>query len=173
MRIRQVKPEFWRDPVVAEMDDTTRLVYIGLWMEADDSGTLRTDTVQIAMDLYPLTPRDARERTVLESVAVLVAARRVVVMDCGRHAAIPTLTEHQRLSAPEKRVLTIAREHEAECIPAETRGDPRATDDAPRLSKGEGKGRVYGKVGATDMGGTGATPLVQRARPLVAGGTRE
>jgi hypothetical protein len=149
MRIRQVKPEFWRDHVMAEMTDTVRLVYIGLWMEADDAGFLRLDTTEIAVDLYPLTTRAVRERRVAAAMAVLVNAGRVEVEDCRKHATIPTLTEHQRFGGPEKRVLTISREHDQECIPAVPRGSPRfpASPRPVRNGKereGKGNGGVQG-----------------------------
>jgi hypothetical protein len=126
LRIRQVKPDFWRDSTVGAMSDTTRLVYIGLWMEADDTGWLRLDVTTIAADLYPYSHRVTRERRVREAIEALVEARRIEVHPCG-HALIRTLTRHQRLSAPEKRVQTSVREHER-CLPttpAGTRGDPR------------------------------------------------
>jgi hypothetical protein len=136
LRIRQVKPDFWRDSTVGAMPDTTRLVYIGLWMEADDAGWLRLDVTSIAADLYPYATRAVRERRVSDAVTALVVAGRMEVLACG-HAVIRTLIRHQRLSAPEKRVQTVAREHErcltgasAPAMPDDTRGDPRGPADA-------------------------------------------
>lgn len=130
MRIRQVKPEFWRDSIIAELPDTTRLVYIGLWGEADDAGYLRLNITEIANDLYPYTGRTLREKRVTEAIGKLVEAKRIEVQPCQQHGHILHLTEHQRLAAPEKRVTTIQREHRMRCAepapgspPAETRGD--------------------------------------------------
>jgi len=125
MRIRQVKPDFWKDSKIAELSDTTRLVYIGLWMEADDTGWLRLDVVEIASDLYPLSPRKAREKRVEEAIADLVRTRRLERQDDCNHALIRTLPLHQRLASPEKQVRTISREHAKCAQPADTRGDPR------------------------------------------------
>lgn len=143
---------------MAELSDTIRLVYIGLWMEADDAGYIRTDTTEIAMDLYPLMTRATRENRVAGAMEALLKAGRLVSVGCGKHLTIPTLTEHQRLSSPEKRVHTFQREHARECaIPADTRGSSQVPRDIPhtpdteRIGKGrEGKGR--GGVGGTPVG---------------------
>src|SRR5512147_1677991 len=124
MRIRQVKPAFWSDSVIAALPAPARLFYIGLWMEADDAGWLRWDCSQIANELYGYESRKRRERDVEAFLALLVEAERVVVHPCG-HVEIPTLTLHQHLSVTSKQVRTILREHEG-CtrLPADTHGDP-------------------------------------------------
>ena len=160
MRIRQVKPDFWRDSVLAQMSDGVRLVYIGLWMEADDAGFLRLDMTEIARDLWD-TSKAVRERRLNDAMAVLVAAERVVIQECKRHAFIPHLTEHQRLAAPDKRVTTVQREHRLKCIepvPADTRGDLPTFHMSPtRNVKGkEGEGKERGGVGGSAVGADGS-----------------
>ncbi len=94
MRIRSVKPDFWRDRLMADLPAEVRMFYIGLWMEADDAGWLRWNLDEIAADLYPYRRVLARERSVNEWAGRLVAIGRVQVHPCG-HAFIPKLTSHQ------------------------------------------------------------------------------
>ena len=54
MRIRSIRPEFWRSEDVAEMDWHTRLIFIGLWSYVDDNGVGRDDVRMIVADLFPL-----------------------------------------------------------------------------------------------------------------------
>lgn len=156
MRIRQVKPAFWTDARVAALPAQARLFYIGLWMEADDTGWLRWDAPQIANELYGYESRKKRERDVETFLTLLVKAERVVVHPCG-HVFIPTLTTHQHLSVNSKQVRTIQKEH-GECVtPAETRGDPPTpaeTLGSPAV-KVNGKGDVNGGGNGTGSKGNG------------------
>lgn len=129
MRIRQVKPDFFRDGRMADLPDSTRLIYIGLWMEADDSGWLRYDITEIAADLYPYHDRTLRETVLTNAIKTLADADRLRVLGCG-HAFIPTLVRHQRFASETKRVLTYQKEHETVCV-ADTRGDPRPPANVP------------------------------------------
>lgn len=172
MRIRQVKADFWRDSIVGKLDDACRLVYIGLWMEADDAGWLVLDVVAISADLYPYTPATTRERRVQKAIDTLVERGRVIAYPCG-HAFIPRLTTHQRLAGPDKRVYTVERAHKGCGIQAvgtgaegATRGDPRGPAE-PRFSPTRnGKGTSYGKEGEGQggYGGDGSAVTADQDR---------
>jgi len=54
VRIRSIKPEFWRSEDVAALDWDTRLVFIGLWSYVDDNGVGRDVEKLILADLFPL-----------------------------------------------------------------------------------------------------------------------
>lgn len=123
MRIRQVKPDYWRDERLSELSDTDRLIYIGLWMEADDAGWFRENVTEIASDLFPYQGRAARERKVCATLDRLRALGRIVSHPCG-HSIVPKMESHQRFSSPEKRVFTVAKAHQT-CPPAVPRGYPR------------------------------------------------
>lgn len=157
MRIRQVKPEFWRDATLGDLSDTDRLIYIGLWMEADDTGWFRWNIVEIATDLYPMQPRQARERRVAASLDRLLQAGRITREPCG-HGIVPKLTQHQRLASPEKQVRTVQREHNG-CIPAGSRGSPQVPADSLQTPVTERNGKEReGKVG--EGGVTGGLPAL-------------
>ena len=57
MRIRQVKPSFFKDPLMAELTPPVRLFYVGLWMLADDAGWFRWDVAEVGNELYGYEPR--------------------------------------------------------------------------------------------------------------------
>ena len=129
MRIRQVKPAFWSDPILAALSEATRLFYIGLWMEADDAGWLRWDAAEIAHDLYGYESRVRREHRVEAMFVGLRDAGRLTVHVCG-HIEIPTLVEHQRLSGATKQVRTVFNEHLKLC------GVVRDTSYVPQVPAG-------------------------------------
>lgn len=52
-RSRNIKPGFFCNEVLAEMDFATRLLFIGLWTEADRDGKLEDRPKKIKMALFP------------------------------------------------------------------------------------------------------------------------
>jgi hypothetical protein len=123
VRIRQVKPSFFKDARIAELPPAVRLTYIGLWMLADDAGYYRWDPAEAGLELYGYESRTKRERDVTAHLARLVDAGRIVDFGCG-HLLVPHLVTHQRLAGPTKRVLTYEREH-IKCAP------PRVSPQVP------------------------------------------
>lgn len=95
MRIRQVKPSFWTDPVVAQVSYQARLFYIGLWNVADDDGWLSWKPTELGALLFPYESPSRREKHIEAWAGELVAAGRVKLLDCGC-ARIPTLPVHQK-----------------------------------------------------------------------------
>ena len=161
MRIRQVKPEFFKDARLAALSPAVRLFYIGLWMVADDAGWFRADVPELGIEMFGYEARKRREKTVTADLAVLEEAGRIALYPCG-HGVIPTLTTHQRLAGETKRVHTIKREHES-CprLPANPRVSPHIPDTV-RNGRGtvdgtESKGSVVAPANAPD--GAGATDL--------------
>lgn len=97
MRIRQIKPDFWADEIVASWPEGLRLFYIGLWGVADDAGYFEERPAQIAADLYRYQPRTTRERAVRDRLDRLVECSRVVRLGACGCARIPTMPDHQHL----------------------------------------------------------------------------
>lgn len=52
-RSRNIKPGFFQNEVLAEMDFATRLLFIGLWTEADRDGKLEDRPKKIKMAVFP------------------------------------------------------------------------------------------------------------------------
>ena len=96
MRIRQIRPEFFTDPITGHLTPATQVAYIGLWCVADDAGWLDWDVPQIGALLYPYKSVHGREALIVRAGAELVGVGRLLVMDCGC-ARIPTLAAHQKI----------------------------------------------------------------------------
>lgn len=52
MRIRSIKPEFWRSDDISALEVWDRLLFIGLWSYVDDNGVGRDQEALIAADLF-------------------------------------------------------------------------------------------------------------------------
>ena len=145
MRIRQIKPEFFRDREMAALTADQREFYVALWMEADDSGFLRWDVAQIAADIYPFRGTARRERQVREWGAMLDELGKILRWECG-HAFLPNMARHQRFSGQTRQVHTFKNEHAAKC-PAETRGSPPIPADPRPVGNGSVEGKERGGTG--------------------------
>jgi hypothetical protein len=60
-RIRSIKPEFWSDEKIVELDPVARLFFIGLWNFADDNGNLVKSVKRIKMQVFPADVIDCSE----------------------------------------------------------------------------------------------------------------
>ena len=97
MRIRQIKPAFWTDKVMAGLPKSARLTYIGLWMLSDDAGWIEWDIDTAGAELFPYESVKRRLRELTADLEALMAAGRVIRHDCGC-LQVPHLEEHQRIS---------------------------------------------------------------------------
>lgn len=151
MRIRQIKPEFWRDEPLSRLSEGTRLFYIGLWQLADDGGWLEWNVPEIGAELYRYRGRVGRERLVERYTEELTRLNgsRLVRYECG-HAHLPHLVEHQRFGG--RTVKTIESAHARDC--ARLRADARPVR----------KGKVEEKVGE-GTGGDSSTDLTNITDP--------
>lgn len=147
MRIRQIKPEFWKDAKLSELSDATRLFFVGTWQISDDSGWFRWNPEEIGAELYPFGSRKVRERRIRQHVEALVAIGRIHIHPCG-HAQIPHMPAHQHLAGTTRRVTTIYEEH-SRCVPATPREAPRLP--APVSIGSVGKGSVSKLDGETTI----------------------
>ena len=96
MRIRQIRPEFFTDPITGRLSAATQVVYIGLWCVADDAGWLDWDVAAIGAVLYPYRTVGSREGLITKAAVELAKVGRLIVMECGC-ARIPTLAGHQKI----------------------------------------------------------------------------
>ncbi|MEV0584053.1 hypothetical protein [Nonomuraea sp. NPDC050310] len=105
MRIRSIKPEFWRSDDIARLRRDVRLLFIGLWSYVDDNGVGIDDFRQISADLFALEddPQGARN-FVRDGLATLSAASLIVRYEHQgkRYLHIPTWDRHQRVDKPGK-----------------------------------------------------------------------
>ena len=130
MRIRQVRPEFWKDDVMAELAPEVRLFYIGLWCVADDAGWIEWNTATIGADLFPYSARQEREASINEWAGALEGAQRIVRHGCGC-VQIPTLPTHQRIGGNKS---TTAYDHHLSHTSTDTSGQVQNSSSPTRAN---------------------------------------
>ncbi len=105
MRIRSIKPEFWRSEAIARLPWSARLLFIALWSYVDDNGVGRDNEKLIVADVFPLED-DPRETlaTVSRDLRTLAEAGRIVRYTADGRAllAVVNFSEHQKIDKPNK-----------------------------------------------------------------------
>lgn len=98
-RIRSIKPEFFRDPKVGRMSLQARLLYVGLWTEADDNGNCRGEPAYLKGALFPYDDTD-----IVDALAELQNADRIIPYkaDGELYFNIPNFSKHQPKSTGKK-----------------------------------------------------------------------
>jgi hypothetical protein len=89
-RIRSIKADFFTSADVLSLSPLARLLYVGLWCEADREGRFKWTPVSFR---YRYLPADACD---IEAVAAELTARRMVVRYGDGLAVIPSFLKHQR-----------------------------------------------------------------------------
>jgi hypothetical protein len=102
-RQRMVKPEFFLSESMGAVSVEARLLFIGLWVAADDSGALRAQTRRIKQEVFPyddgIRPADvARMLAELEAVGSI----RAHESDDGLVVVIPKFGTYQKINRPSK-----------------------------------------------------------------------
>jgi hypothetical protein len=93
MRIRSLKPEFFKDRVTGRWPADLKMFYCGLWVFADDAGRFEWEPDLIRSELFPFDSR-ADVEGLLERVR---ETGKVVQYEAGGvvYGAIPSFSEHQ------------------------------------------------------------------------------
>jgi hypothetical protein len=145
-RIRNIKPDFWTDEKLVELDPWERLLFIGLWNFADDEGYMPYSPKRITMQVFP---GDSLE--VSRGIQSLISAGLLGLYDSveGRVLHVTNWTKHQKVSNPSKSkysdmVLTTVgekpRKH-AEPAPESTEPSLNSTEASRGLHKERERGR--------------------------------
>ncbi|WIM09279.1 hypothetical protein [Enhydrobacter sp.] len=150
-RIRTIKPEFFTSDDICALSPLARLLYIGLWCEADREGRL-VWTPRVFKRRY--LPDDACDG---DAVAAELIERGLVVPYGEGYAWIPTLARHQILNPREAASRLPAPEGDAS--PRAADASARVDDSASMGREGEGNGK--GKEGE----GAGDAPPRVASRP--------
>lgn len=117
-RIRTIKPDFWTDEKVVSLPFEARLLFIGLWNFADDTGAIDYSPDRIRMQIFPDDPQiDAP--ALLDLLCILEMADRW--SDGVRDILIIRhWHDHQKIDNPSRK--TISREgYRKMAIPNEVR----------------------------------------------------
>lgn len=105
MRIRSIKPEFWRSDDVNEMTIEDRLLFIGLWSYVDDNGVGIDRHSSICADLFAhdlsVSPHDTFKRVQdglsrLHSLGVIVRYS----VENKDYLEIVNWSKHQKINRP-------------------------------------------------------------------------
>jgi hypothetical protein len=107
MRIRSIKPEFWRSDDITSLELADRLLFVGLWSYVDDNGVGLDRLASIAADLFSgdleLDSRETFAR-VSGGLLHLAEARRITryTVDGRDYLHITNWEKHQRIDKPAK-----------------------------------------------------------------------
>jgi hypothetical protein len=98
-RIRNIKPDFWTDEKLVELETWERLLFIGLWNFADDEGYMPYSPKRIKMQIFP---GDSLE--VSRGVQSLISIGAVELFDSefGQVLHVSKWSKHQKVSNPSK-----------------------------------------------------------------------
>jgi hypothetical protein len=107
MRIRSIKPEFWRSDDINVLDVPDRLLFIGLWSYVDDNGVGQDKLSSVAADLFAGDlERDPSETfaRVSRGLQNLSEAGRITryTVDGKAFLYVNNWEKHQRIDKPNK-----------------------------------------------------------------------
>lgn len=107
MRIRSIKPEFWRSDDISGLAWDDRLIFIGLWSYVDDNGVGMDRLASVVADLFAGDiERDSSETfaRVSRGLQNLSEAGRIVryEVEGKRYLFITNWEKHQRIDKPNK-----------------------------------------------------------------------
>lgn len=149
-RIRTIKPDFFDDEDIAALSFPARLLFIGLWLEADREGRLKDRPVRLKARIMPFDNVDVA--ALLDELVKAEFIERYTVGDLAL-IWIRTFKKHQVINA---------REVASGLPPAPDEDDPRvATREHP--ARVEGKGREWNGDSVLPLSGTtpSASPVVE------------
>jgi hypothetical protein len=107
MRIRSIKPEFWRSDDINSLSWDNRLLFVGLWSYVDDNGVGVDKLSSIAADLFAgdleSNPPDTFAR-VSRGLEQLAEAGRIVRYSVENRPYLEVVNwdKHQRIDRPNK-----------------------------------------------------------------------
>ncbi|OKH68058.1 hypothetical protein EB74_34135 [Mycobacterium sp. SWH-M5] len=168
MRIRSIKPEFWRSEDISAIEEWgTRLLFIGLWSYVDDNGVGLDRVPLIAADLFADDlARDPRETLarVSRGLQQLSAAGRIVryTLDGRQFLYVNNWEKHQRIDRPNKPRYPLP--DPSTCEYMDTRETLASMSRDPRETPSTGTG----EQGNRGTGETPQTPHDEPAPPLPA-----
>jgi hypothetical protein len=95
-----IKPEFWTDEKVGRLSISARLLFIGMWNFADDSGVCRSNIILLKSQIFPydeITAEDIKNN--LKELILNGLVREVVHSD-EAFIYINNFLKHQNISRP-------------------------------------------------------------------------
>lgn len=124
-RIRTIKPEFFTSEDIVALSAFARLLYQGLWCEADREGRLRWRPLTFKMRYLPADDVD------IKSLCDELLAQGLVVLYGDGLAYIPSFTRHQHIN-PREAASVLPAPADSTPAPVVTHA-PRVPDASPRV----------------------------------------
>lgn len=160
MRIRTVKPEFWTHPVFSRLDDSARLMAIGLLNLADDEGVFVAHPTIVRNALRAFDEDSTKTREVLDTLSKVGWIEIRYHPEQGPVGKVVNFTKHQRIDRPSPSKLQTY---------FDSSSPRRSLDDhslLERNGKEQGSGiREQGKEVAAPI--PSATKWIESARPIL------
>jgi hypothetical protein len=158
MRIRSIKPEFWRSDDTAGLKDWHhRLIFIGLWQYVDDNGVGRDNASLIMSDLFPQEddPREVLAR--IHRALDELSNRQMIVRYSvdGRDYLAIVNWQHQKIDRPSPPRYPVP-PTSADASFAEPSAQSRESPSNPRSARAKDQGsgiRDQGIRGSGDQNG--------------------
>ena len=160
MRIRSIKPEFWRSEDIADLTVEDRLLFIGLWSYVDDNGVGIDRLADVCADLFALDlERDPPETfaRVSRGLQNLSEAGRIVryTVEGKSYLHITNWSKHQRIDKPNKARYPHP-DAENATIREEVATPSRDPRETPAPGTGEQGNRGTGEQGTCDPADAGS-----------------
>jgi hypothetical protein len=159
MRIRSIKPEFWRSDDVSALEPVDRLLFVGIWSYVDDNGVGVDKLAAIAADLFAGDlERDAPETFArvsrgLQNLADAGLIARYAV-DGRRYIAVTGWGRHQRVDKPNKPRYPVPDQAFQDTLATPSR------ESREGVAPGTGE---QGNRGTEEQGGAHAAPPVDNS----------
>jgi hypothetical protein len=105
MRIRTIKPSFWRSDDITALPMDVRLLFVGLWSYVDDNGVGIDDYRQITADLFALEDDQNAYRTFVREGLATLSRRLMLVRYMVDDKPLIFITKwdlHQKVDRPNK-----------------------------------------------------------------------
>ncbi|HXI17611.1 MAG TPA: hypothetical protein VNM48_14710, partial [Chloroflexota bacterium] len=165
-RLRTIKPGFYTDEDLGECEPLARILYTGLWCQADREGRLEDRPRRLKVEVLPWDACD------VDALLNELASRGLIVRYAvagQRYIAIPTFLKHQNphikeaastIPAPEENLPSIYREgeHHASTV--------QAPDEHHASRAGVGSGEWGGESMSGHGSGLSPTPsATERVAP--------
>lgn len=171
MRIRSIKPEFWRSDDIDALRIEDRLLFIGLWSYVDDGGIGVDKESSIAADLFAGDlDRDFHETSLrihggLKRLAEAGLITRYSVAG-KRYLQVKTFADHQKINRPTPSKLPPPTSADAPAPEPPPRNHGGLSEDSLRARKEQGS-RGAGEQGSPPTAGVAAPPQPATAQQLI------
>lgn len=143
MRIRSIKPEFWRSEDISALDWHDRLVFVGMWSYVDDNGVGKDRISAIAADLFAddlyadSMETIRRVSLALERLATAGLIKRYSV-DGTRYLYVTNWKKHQLVKNPNKPRYPLPTSENAVSGDSLPRVSPDSTENLPTGTEEQG-----------------------------------